>query len=361
MIAVDFFCGAGGLTKGFRDAGIDVRLGVDKDPSFKKTYEENNSAAVFWGMSIENVKGDAVWECLSPKDEDKIVVAACAPCQPFSTQNKKSILKGYDDERKDLLSKMLRVVKDFKRLPDYFFIENVPGFKKSDCFSYRHLKRFLARNHYAVGEGVVDAACYGVPQHRKRFILIAKKMSKAQSTIPLPLPDITNGPGKKDFITVGETIKNLTPLKAGQCSRKDPNHRTRRLSPLNLKRISLIPKNGGSRRDLPADLVLECHKKAKGHIDVYGRMRNIAPAPTLTCKCVSLSNGRYGHPTQNRAISVREAALLQTFPPDYIFYGTGIDSEAKQVGNAVPVKLAEAFGKHLIEWDKNGLEKRLRH
>lgn len=351
MIAVDFFCGAGGLTRGFRDAGIDVRLGVDKDPIFKKTYEENNPPAVFWGMSVEKVKGKDVWGCISPKNDDKIVVAACAPCQPFSTQNKKNVLKGYDDNRKDLLSQMLRIVNGFKRLPNYFFIENVPGFQKSNCPSYRRLKNFLKKNHYIVNERVVDAAVYGVPQRRKRFILIAKKMSSRQQIQDLPFPKTTHGPGKADLVTVGEILKKsrLPPLKAGGRSPKDPNHRTRKLSPLNLKRIMRIPKNGGSRSDLPNELVLACHKRSSGHNDVYGRMNSRALAPTLTCKCVSLTNGRYGHPTQNRAISVREAALLQTFPPDYIFYGTGIESESKQVGNAVPVKLAEAFGKHLID------------
>lgn len=352
MIAVDFFCGAGGLTKGFKSAGIDVRLGIDKDPIFRKTYTKNNRPTMFWCKSVEDVKSDEVWKCLSPNQRDKIVVAACAPCQPFSSQNKKNILKGFDDDRKDLLSEMLRIVKGFKRLPDYFFIENVPGFKKSDCPSYRHLKWFFRRNRYMFGEDVVDAACYGIPQRRKRFILIAKKMPSQQSTFSLPFPKTTHGPGKADFVTVGQTIKGLSRLKAGSRSRKDPNHRTRGLSFLNLKRIKNIPKNGGSRRDLPAKLVLRCHLKSKGHNDVYGRMNSKEPAPTLTCKCVSLSNGRYGHPTQNRGISVREAALLQTFPSKYVFYGTGIASEAKQVGNAVPVKLAKIFGKHLINLDK---------
>lgn len=350
IIAVDFFCGAGGLTRGFRDAGIDVKLGIDKDESFKKTYEDNNIPADFWPMSVEDVKGEKVWKCLSPRKQDKVVVAACAPCQPFSTQNKKNVLKGYEDNRKDLLSQMLRIVSEFERLPDYFFIENVPGFKKSNCPSYHHLKKFLEENEYAVGESVVDAAIYGVPQRRKRFILIAKKMSAGKKIAELSFPEATHGPGRDDFVTVGKILRKfkLPPLKAGSRSRKDPNHRTRKLSPLNLKRIQAIPKNGGSRGDLPAELVLACHRRAKGHNDVYGRMNSAAPAPTLTCKCVSLTNGRYGHPTQDRAISVREAALLQTFPPDYIFYGSGIESESKQVGNAVPVKLAKVFGEYLI-------------
>jgi DNA (cytosine-5)-methyltransferase 1 len=352
MIAVDFFCGAGGLTKGFRDAGINVRLGVDKDPIFKKTYEENNPPAVFWGMSVENVKGEAVWECLSPKDGDKVVVAACAPCQPFSAQNKRSVLKGYEDERKDLLSQMLRIVSEFERLPDYFFIENVPGFKKSNCPSYQHLKSFLKKNHYAIGENVVDAAIYGVPQRRKRFILIAQKLRSNQQALDLLFPNADYGPRKTDFITVKQAFKELPPIRAGGSSRKFSNHHAPKLSLKNLDRIKNISHDGGSHSELSKEKSVPCHLRSTGHGDTYGRMRWKTVSPTLTCKCVSLSNGRFGHPTQDRAISVREAARLQTFPDDYIFYGTGITSEAKQVGNAVPVKLAEAFGKHLIELDR---------
>lgn len=353
MIAVDFFCGAGGLTKGFRDAGIDVRLGIDKDPIFKKTYEDNNPPAVFWGMSVENVKGKAVWECLSPKDGDKVVVAACAPCQPFSAQNKKSVLKGYDDERKDLLSQMLRIVSEFERLPDYFFIENVPGFKKSNCPSYQHLKSFLKRNHYAVSEDVVDAAIYGVPQRRRRFILIARKLYSDPKIHDLFFPIANYGPGKENFATVRQAFKGLPPIKAGGNSRKHFNHHVPKLSPKNLDRLKNISKDGGSHRELPPAKAVPCHLRTNGHGDTYGRMWWDKVSPTLTCKCVSISNGRFVHPTQNRAISVREAARLQTFPDKYVFYGTGITSEAKQVGNAVPVKLAEAFGKHLIHLNQN--------
>lgn len=356
MIAVDFFCGAGGLTRGFRDAGIDVRLGIDKDPIFKETYEknnkENNSPSVFLGASVIDVLGEDVWLRLSPDPADKIVVAACAPCQPFSVHNKKSVLKGYEDERKDLLSQMLRIVNDFERLPDYFFIENVPGFKKSGCPSYRHLKDFLKINHYSVGEDVINAAVYGVPQRRKRFILIARKMLSKQQAGELPFPVAEYGPGKVDFVTVKKTIKGLPRIGAGGKSQKYFNHHVPKLSLRNLDRLEDISKDGGSHGELSREKAVPCHLRTNGHGDTYGRMWWDRVSPTLTCKCVSISNGRFAHPTQNRAISVREAARLQTFPDDYVFYGTGITSEAKQVGNAVPVKLAEVFGRHLIKLDQ---------
>jgi len=255
---------------------------------------------------------------------------------------------------------MLRVVKKFKRLPDYFFIENVPGFKKSQCSSYRRLKSFLKKNHYSVGEDVIDAAIYGVPQRRKRFILIAKKEVSEEQVKKLMFPPITHGPGKIDFVTVEQAFNKpspLPPIKSGGNSPKFFNHHVPKLSPENSKRIKGTPKNGGSHRDIPQQDRVPCRlRHPTKHSDTYGRMWWKKVSPTLTCKCVSISNGRFVHPTQNRAISIREAARLQTFPDNYKFYGTGITSEARQVGNAVPVKLAEVFGKYFVELDQKQKE-----
>lgn len=342
VIAADLFCGAGGLTCGMRRAGVTVKVGLDSDPRFTKTYEFNNSAR-YWCTDITRVSGAELFEALDVPAQDAFMLASCPPCQPFSRQNKRGVLRGHKDERSDLLDEVRRLLRELPRKPDYLFMENVPGISHAANSALRRFEDLLYDLKYTAVSGVVDAADYGVPQHRKRFILLAKL---GISFVSFPNP--THGPGRMfDYNTV-EVIRGYPSLAAGAKCDDPPNHHSRQLEEINLNRIKQIPKDGGSRRDLPGALALECHKKSHGHHDVYGRLAWQRPAPTITTKCVSLSNGRFGHPEQDRAITVREAARLQSFPDDYRFFGTGIDSEAKQVGNAVPVLLAETFTRHLL-------------
>jgi len=227
-------------------------------------------------------------------------------------------------------------------LPDYVLIENVRGFIKSTNPYRKELLSVLKKNGYHYSEGIVKAEEYGVPQSRHRYVLIASKFQE------ISLPNALYGPkGRFPYNTVRDAIESYPPLRSGQDFVKIPNHRSRKLSPLNLERIRIISKNGGSRNLLPKRLQLKCHSTYEGHSDVYGRMNWDKPSPTLTCKCNSLSNGRFGHPEQNRGISLREAAKLQTFPDNYIFYG-GSTVIAKHIGNAVPVLLAEKIGRVFV-------------
>jgi DNA (cytosine-5)-methyltransferase 1 len=345
IIGIDLFCGAGGITLGMRNAGIKVRLGVDKDHRFQKTYELNNPGSKFLHADISKLTGKEILDRIGLKSDEEFILAACAPCQPFSSQNKKNVLRGYEDVRSNLLSQVSRIIEEIKRKPDYIFVENVPGLSDGRHPIFDRFEEVLYRLRYTCVSDTIDSARYGVPQHRKRFILIGKK-----EITHLAFPDTTHGPNKCAYETVGQYIKGLPPIKAGGISKSVPNHQSRNLSAINLKRIRSVPKDGGSRDSFSKELVLECHKdKSVGHKDVYGRLAWNKPAPTITTKCICLTNGRFGHPTQDRAISVREAARLQTFPDSYIFYGPGLDSQAVQVGNAVPVKLAEVFIRSLIK------------
>lgn len=169
----------------------------------------------------------------------------------------------------------------------------------------------------------------------------------------MPFPTLTHGKNLHPYVSVQDEISKYPPLIAGEENLMVPNHRARRLSALNLKRIMLTQANGGSRTEWPKNFWLKCHKRRAGHSDVYGRMRWDKPSPTLTCKCNSISNGRFGHPEQHRAISLREAARLQSFSDDFVFYGGQTDI-AKQIGNAVPPMMAEAFGKTIVSYIKAG-------
>ena len=209
---------------------------------------------------------------------------------------------------------------------------------------------------------IVAAQDYGSPQMRRRFILLASRLGKIE------LPNPNHGIGKENaYKTVRDAISDLPEIRAGEVFpdiRSYPNHRSARLSDINMKRIKVIPHDGGDRSFLPKKLQLRCHTKRnnkgqryKGHTDVYGRLWWDRPSPGLTTRCISFSNGRYGHPEQNRALSVREAARLQGFPDDFVFTGN-LNSMAKQVGNAVPVDLALSVGRHFAEHLKKMKQRR---
>lgn len=308
---------------------MNIRLGLDIDPDAAKTYKFNFPEASFIEADIRTLASDELSEVIS-KTEGKILFSGCAPCQPFSKQNR---FQSSDDPRRNLLSEFGRFVEFW--LPDYVFVENVPGMQKnclkSDTFvSFTQL---LDRLGYSYDAGVVQAASFGVPQTRSRLVLVAAKNEKVM------LPKATHGPNLLPYSTVRDWIEDLPSLAAGSVSATDPDHCAMNLSEINLRRISHTLEGGG-RENWPAELVLECHKNYSGHSDVYGRLAWNRPASGLTTKCLSYSNGRFGHPTQMRGLSLREAASLQTFPRTYRFFGS-LQSRARQVGNAVPPLMAE--------------------
>lgn len=332
IVAVDLFCGAGGLTRGLIDSGINVVKGYDFDNKASETYEKNNQNSKFFNIDITQLKQKDLIEDID-KTNNYFLLAGCAPCQPFSLINQKGISK---DERKNLVLKFGKLIKE--TTPDFVFMENVPGLVNSKGKRiFQKFLRILKECEYFYDFKILNTMDYGVPQRRKRLVLIASKHSEVR------IPESTS-----PIIKLKEVLKKYPILKAGQINPNIPNHEARGLSKLNLKRLSLTKKDGGSRKDLPKELVLKCHLKHNGHGDVYGRMSLNDVSPTLTCKCTSISNGRFGHPTQNRAISIREAAAIQTFPDNYIFYGN-MGENTRWVGNAVPVKFARVFGEYFIK------------
>ncbi|TAJ40179.1 MAG: DNA cytosine methyltransferase [Reyranella sp.] len=332
----DFFSGCGGTSQGMREAGLRVRLGIDLDLDAAKSFQKNFPEADFIRRDIRKVRSRDLATYVDTQKKRPVVFGACAPCQPFSKQRRGQKRK---DGRKDLLREFHRFVRSY--LPEYIFIENVPGIQSINDKrgTFAKFLRLLKRLKYWHCHEVVSACHYGVPQRRKRLVLVASRLG------PITIPKPTHGPGarEKSLPTVWQAIGHLPRIKAGQSHAKVLNHRAASLSDLNLKRIKAT-KPGTTRKLWPSELVLDCHENHTGHTDVYGRMAKGAPSAALTTRCISLSNGRFGHPTQHRAISVREAACLQTFPMDFEFFGN-LTSMSRQVGNAVPVTMARVFGK----------------
>ena len=339
ITAVDLFCGAGGLTRGLLDAGIEVKKGFDINSKFKETYEKNNPGVSFRSKDVSCLTAEDILEGIDLKN-NFFLLAGCAPCQPFSRINKQDL---EEDSRISLLLEFGRLVEQTK--PDFIFIENVPGLATGKGKKiFEKFKEKLDSIDYNYDYKIVDAKNYGVPQKRKRLILLASAQG------PIIFPEETHGKSKYliPYVKVREVISRYPILRNGSRHKKIPNHETRKLSEKNQKRLSLIRKNGGSRKELPEILKLNCHTNHKGHTDVYGRMKWDDVAPTLTCKCTSISNGRFGHPTQRRGISVREAAALQTFPDNYVFYGA-LTFNSVMVGNAVPPLLAKKMGEVFLK------------
>jgi DNA (cytosine-5)-methyltransferase 1 len=334
--AVDLFCGAGGLTRGLEASGIDVRFGVDVDPSCEFPYVANN-AATFQLRSVEELSAADISRAFTTSSYS--LIAGCAPCQPFSTYQRGK--HGPTDERWHLLKHFARLVEQCS--PDLVTMENVPGLERQQVF--RGFVKTLQRAGYNVNSCVVNCMDYGVPQHRNRLVLLASKLGSIELIPP-------STPGDK-APTVRDKIGMLPPLKAGAIDPSDPLHQACELSPLNLKRIR-ASKPGGTWRDWKPELVAECHRRESGktYPSVYGRMSWDAPSPTVTTQYYGFGNGRFGHPEQNRAISLREGAILQSFPHDYAFVPPGEPIHKKTIGrligNAVPVDLGKAIGLSLV-------------
>ena len=358
--AIDIFSGCGGVSCGLSLSGFKIKSAVEIEKRAVNTYLNYKPLEKVKVLNddICNLNGKQILNAARIKNDDIYLFAGCPPCQNFSRQNPSNKKKSIED-RKKLLFEFLRIIEEIK--PPFILMENVPGIKSD--FNKVILDEFLERlkRYYYVKENILNAADYGVPQVRKRFVLhaVRKDLNKELESIGFvfDLPKVThnkNGDkGFKKWKTVKEVIDDLPKIKAGEEYKdngKIHNHKCANLSKMNLKRIKIIRKNGGSRDGLPEDLILDCHKKKdkngktfSGHGDVYGIMDPDKPAPTITGGCLCYSKGRYGHYNQDRAISIREAARLQTFPDDFMF-DNSLTSSALQIGNAVPIDLVRASG-----------------
>ena len=338
----DFFSGCGGASKGFQDSGFNILLGIDINGTAANTFKSNFPQANFINKDIREITFLETDKIIERRKGRRLLFCGCAPCQPFSKQNRQ---KKENDNRIHLLIEFQRFVEHY--LPDYVFVENVPGMQtfKIEGSPLEMFLSALKENGYQYECKVISAADYGVPQPRKRLIVMASLHRK-------PVwPATTNGKGKAPYSTVGEWIKGLKPLNAGEVDENDPDHCAAKLSSVNLERIKKTPMGGG-RECWPEHLKLNCHKKHSGHTDVYGRLSYDKMSVTLTTRCTSYSNGRYGHPEQNRALTIREAACLQTFPKDFKFEGNFVE-KAMQVGNAVPPLLAQKLAEAFLKIDKD--------
>ena len=338
--AVDVFCGAGGLTHGLLRAGIRVEAGIDVDPQMEYAYRTNNGDVEFllWDISRKNSR--SIEKLFGPGKYR--LLAGCAPCQPFS-----KLTNGRDGHDSwDLLDYFGRFVSGVR--PDLVTMENVPELadRGQDVFD-RFLKR-LDSHGYHVDWRIVQCGKYGIPQARRRLVLVASLLGE------IAVPE-GRYPHPSQWKTVRKTIGRLRPLRAGEEDPRDPLHVASQLSELNLKRIRATPHDGGTRHAWPDELVLDCHRRKSGerYYSIYGRMWWDKPAPTMTTLCTGIGNGRFGHPEQDRSITLREAALFQSFPKSYEFWPPDQKLNRKAVGrmigNAVPPKLAEAIGEALLK------------
>lgn len=327
---VDLFCGAGGLAYGLKAAGLTIAAGVDLDPACRYPFEKN-CRGHFEEKSVSDLTKAELDGWFN--EADVRVLAGCAPCQPFSTYSQ---ARKTPDARWDLLRSFLRIANEVR--PEIVTMENVRGLAAKPI--WKEFVSGLRGAGYHVAWDEVVCTDYGVPQSRKRLVLIASLLG------PIQVPKAE--PGEVP-LTVRSAIAELPKLKAGQASTTDSLHVACKLSETNLKRIK-ASKPGGTWRDWPADLRAACHTKGTGETypSVYGRMAWDAPAPTMTTQCFGYGNGRFGHPEQDRAITLREAAILQSFPRDYSFLPEGETPTFAKVGmligNAVPPKLGQAIG-----------------
>lgn len=344
IAAVDLYCGAGGLTRGLVKAGIDVHLGVDLDPACEFPYIANNSAK-FLLADVAKINASTIQNQF--KGADVTVLAGCAPCQQFSHNNVNR--KSSHPDKWKLVRAFANLVVETK--PDVATMENVPYLVRQRAF--KEIVGQLTQSGYKVWFRVIDAKLYGVPQTRKRLVLLASKLGDIELIKP------THGDSQQ-WRTVRQTISGLPPISAGGSAKSDRLHLCSELTELNRNRI-LASKPGGTWRDWPKSLRAKCHvaKRGRRYVSVYGRMEWDKPAPTITTQAYGFGNGRFGHPAQARGLSLREAAMLQTFPKDYKFVKRGdrvqITVVGRLIGNAVPVRLGEVIGRSIMVHAQNSV------
>ncbi|HEY9401839.1 MAG TPA: DNA cytosine methyltransferase [Pyrinomonadaceae bacterium] len=360
---VDLFSGAGGTGIGFREAGFRIVGAVEIDRDAAKTYEKNLGVKVKLS-DIRDFTPEEFRKELNLRRGELDVLVGCPPCQGFSRMRNSD---GVNDPRNDLVIRYLDFVKVF--IPRFAVFENVPGLVRS-----KHGKKFydelyagLEELGYKVAKEEKNAADYGVPQHRRRVIVVAGRAGE-NPPFPKPTHGNPNSPEVRDgyllpWLNVRDAIGKskypyLKPGQSGERKGKYPNHIAPNTGDKVLRFIKQVPKNGGSRTDVPKEFWLECHLKHGGHVDVYGRLAWNRPSNTITCGCVNVSKGRFVHPGQNRALTPREAARLQGFPDEFVFVGKTI---CKQVGNAVPPPLAYALARVFKKRILTGAQHRSRY
>lgn len=337
VVAIDLFCGTGGLTHGLLKAGIKVKAGYDIALNTRFAYEHNNKPAVFIPKSVADIDKGEIQSIFS--SAPYTLIAGCAPCQPFSALNRGKTLKGKDWSLLRHFGNIVALVR-----PDFVTMENVPQLLNHEI--YQDFFNLLEAMNYYVTAQVVYCPDYGIPQKRKRLVLLASRLGA------ISLPKATHQ--KNQYITVRDAIGGMPKIEAGSGSAEDPLHWASGISPLNKERLR-HSKPGGSWEDWPKELVAKCHQglKVKNYQGAYGRMAWDEPSPTITTQFHGVSHGRFAHPVQDRPISMREAAILQTFPSNYVFSSPNVSfnkSEvARMIGNAVPVKLGELIGETIIQ------------
>lgn len=341
---VDCFSGAGGLALGLSSAGIKPLLSFDIDKrcidSFRMNTKYFNHVALCEG--IDSMLGGRLLNMVGKKKGELFLLAGGPPCQGFSVQR----IGKDDDPRNLLVLQYAQLIEEV--MPKYFLMENVSGIRgKRGKTVLTELERRLTAAGYQLHEQLLDAQDYGVPQRRKRFVVVGERLGSKPCCFEFPQPSTVRH-------TVRDTIGMLPePPKDGSPHPDYPLHRRDRLSELNKKRLSAL-KEGQGRDSLPEELLADCHKRSSatiGHRNVYGRMSWDDVAPTITARFDSFTRGQFGHPDQLRSISLLEGALLQTFPSDFSFSGNKVEI-ARQIGNAVPPVLAEAIGRSIIECEK---------
>jgi DNA (cytosine-5)-methyltransferase 1 len=347
---IDLFSGSGGLSLGFRQAGFSIALGVDIDKTFINTFKINFPEAVIANMDVKLLNKELVYKMMNLEKDEEIDVVVMGPsCQGFSQQNKQRDDEENRDENKggcrnDLIIETAFLVAELR--PKVFLLENVPTLSTSRGQYYLDQFNEILKEYESTGS-VVNAAEYGVPQTRQRYILVGRRKDL---DITFLLPEKTH-PLPEQYRTVRDAISDLPePPKDYSCHPKYNNHAKPRISPLNEERLKHIPPNG-SWRDLPEKLKHKCHKKMNGRTsggwtDVLGRLSWDKPSPTITSGCQSITKGRYAFPTKPRGITLREAARLQTYPDSFVFEGSR-ENVATMIGNSVPPMLAKHFAESI--------------
>ena len=326
--ALDLFSGCGGLTLGLKRAGFKVLGAVEIDPFSIEAYRANHKDVTVWKADIRDLTPAQIQSSLGLKEGDLDLLAGCPPCQGFSTMRTLNGALTINDPRNDLLLEVLRFVDGLR--PKTVMIENVPGLANDDRF--RLFWERMAGIGYKGNLDVFNAAKFGVPQRRRRLIYLAGHKQRVPFAKPLQYR-----------VTVQQAIGDLPQAGAsGDALHDIPERRTPRI----IKLIQRIPKDGGSRTDLTERDQLDCHKRCNGFKDVYGRMAWNDVAPTITSGCFNPSKGRFLHPQEDRAITMREAALLQGFPRQYVFpTWRGKSAVAMLIGNALPPPLVAAHAR----------------
>jgi DNA (cytosine-5)-methyltransferase 1 len=338
--AIDFFCSGGGMTYGLKMSGVDVIAGIDNDPRCQETYEKNNPGTKFILADVFDLKEKELQDMFKlKKKDDELVLIGCSPCQFWSiiqTDKTKS------EKSKNLLIEFKRFVDYFN--PGYVLVENVPGIlNKKEQSGLNNFIADLEAKGYEIHYQIVNMNDYGVPQSRRRFSLIANRVL-GKSIFPKPTK---KRPTVRDFIGPQNGFPKVN---AGHKDNSKFHHTVASLTEKNLRRLKKTPKNGGSWLDWANDEELKRKSyRGNGFVDNYGRMSWDKASPTITTKFFSISNGRFAHPEEDRAISIREGATLQTFPKKYIFYSNSTADAARMIGNAVPPLFAKQLGKTIIQ------------